>query len=517
MIVSRLPQVRLAEPIVALSGVGDLVRVRRTGAAARSCFLACRLARAMGLSDETSREVFYTALLQHVGCVGYAHEAAAVFGGRDVEMNLAGSHTDFASPADMFRTFIPELSSGVDMLTRMRILTAALTKAPGLGPVIHRASCEVGVAVAERVGLPIGVGEALRHVEEWYDGKGGYLGRSGDAIPIAARIVLTAFTASVFGDFAGTDAAIQVVAKRGGRQLDPDAAAAFVDVGHELLAELDAISVDTAVLDEEPVPHVRIDGTQLDEVALAFGEAVDLKTMSTLGNARRAYDLAGRVAPALGLDATIVDRLRRAAALRDVGKAAISNAILDKRTPLTAAELDELRLHAYHTERILARAPTLAAEAELAGLHHEHEDGSGYHRGLRGDATPIGAKILAALDTYLAATADDPDATAAIDRACRHLTDLGRSGVLNDDVARAVVQCVTGAGRPLQRAYPAGLSQRQVEVVRLIARGMSNKQIAAQLVVSPRTAEHHVQDIYFKIGRSSRAAVALFAMEHRLL
>jgi DNA-binding NarL/FixJ family response regulator len=64
---------------------------------------------------------------------------------------------------------------------------------------------------------------------------------------------------------------------------------------------------------------------------------------------------------------------------------------------------------------------------------------------------------------------------------------------------------------------PAGLSDREVEVLRLVARGLSNREVADRLTVSRRTAEHHVQHIYDKIGVSSRAAAALFAMEHDLL
>jgi DNA-binding NarL/FixJ family response regulator len=74
-----------------------------------------------------------------------------------------------------------------------------------------------------------------------------------------------------------------------------------------------------------------------------------------------------------------------------------------------------------------------------------------------------------------------------------------------------------GAHAPLRRTSSAGLTARQVEVLRLVAQGLSNRAIADALVVSPRTAERHVQDIYARIGVSSRAAAALFAMEHDLL
>lgn len=504
---------RLAEPVVALSGIGDLALRARAGAAARSAFIACRLARAVDLSDDVVRDVFYTALLQHVGCVGYAHEAAAVFGGRDVEMNSAGAHTDFANPADLFRTFVPELGAGLNVLSRMRILTAALTKAPRLGGVIHRASCEVGASTADRIGLPPGVAAALRQVEEWYDGKGGYLGASGDAVPVASRVVLTAFTAAVFDELAGADAALQVVTKRGGRQLDPDLATAFARVGRGILAELAASEVDRVVLEEEPWPHAQLDARGLDEVALAFGDIVDLKTLRSLGSARRGYNLAEATATRLGLDSDTVADVRRAAALRDVGKAAISNAILDKSGELTRVELDELQLHAYHSERTLARAPALSHAAALAGLHHEHEDGSGYHRGLSGSALPVGGKVLAAVEAFFATT----QRGMAGEEALSCVEGLARSRALNADVVQSLRAVVSGNSKPVARARPAGLSERQVEVLRLLAQGLSNKQIAARLVISPRTAEHHVQDIYAKIGVSSRAAVALFAMEHQLL
>jgi DNA-binding NarL/FixJ family response regulator len=93
-----------------------------------------------------------------------------------------------------------------------------------------------------------------------------------------------------------------------------------------------------------------------------------------------------------------------------------------------------------------------------------------------------------------------------------------RDGRLDPD-AVAALMAATGLGSPspVRGTAPAGLSDREVEVLRLVARGLSNREIAQALVVSPRTAEHHVQHIYSKIGVSSRAAAALFAMEHDLV
>jgi DNA-binding NarL/FixJ family response regulator len=125
-------------------------------------------------------------------------------------------------------------------------------------------------------------------------------------------------------------------------------------------------------------------------------------------------------------------------------------------------------------------------------------------------------RVLAAADAYAAMTADRPyrraldPATAARD--LRAEADAGRHD------AEAVEAVLAAAGHPpaRRRAYPRDLTEREVEVLRLLARGMTNKQIAARLVVSPRTVQHHVAHIYPKIGRRSRAGAALFAMEHGL-
>lgn len=508
-------QARLAEIVVALSGIGDLGRERKAGAAARSCVVACRVGRHLGLVEDEIRDIFYTALLQHVGCLGYAQEAAAVFQGRDVEMNLAGAHTDFSNPASIFRTFVPELSAGADLLTTARILTAALIKAPKLGPVIHRASCEVASTTARRIGLRGEIQDALLKTQEWYDGKGGYLGESGHDIPLTARVVQVAMVGVVFHDFAGIDVALEVVSSRAGKQLDPDVAEAFGVIGRETLMDIESGDVDALALREEPKPNLLIDEAGLDEAAVAFGEIVDLKTEYTHGAARRAFDLSGAAGSALGV--ADIAPLRRAAALRDIGRAAIANAILEKDGPLTRPEEDEVRMHPYRTERLLARTPVLSREAALAALHHEHEDGSGYHRGVPASGIPIGGKILAAVEAFLEATQPRTGTPLTAPEACRHLKDLVQRGELDGDVVKAVTAAVEGRSKPLRRVTPAGLTERQVEVLRLIAKGLGNKEIAKALVVSPRTAEHHVQDIYFKIGVASRAAAALFAMEHQLL
>jgi HD-GYP domain-containing protein (c-di-GMP phosphodiesterase class II) len=381
--------------------------------------------------------------------------------------------------------------------------------------VLSRTSCEVAETTARRIGLPDGVQTAVRHMTEWYDGRGGFLGSKRDEIPLAARIVSAAFTASIFDLLAGPEAATAAVRARAGRIVDPEVAEALVRDGGAILAELDAVDLLRSLADEEPSPTMQVPEAAIDDISVAFGEAVDLKTPFTHGSARRAFELAGAAGSALGIDEASV---RRAAALRDIGNAALPNAVVEKPGPLTELEWETVRLHPYHSERVLSRSPALAAVAAIAGMHHERPDGRGYHRGVGGAALPAEARVVAAADALTAMLQPRPYRPAmGLEEACRELEQDGRSGRFDADAVRAVVAAAHGVADRIRPAAPAGLTPRQVDVLRLVAEGLSNREIAQRLVVSARTAEHHVQDVYLKIGVSSRAAAALFAVEHGLL
>jgi DNA-binding CsgD family transcriptional regulator len=201
-----------------------------------------------------------------------------------------------------------------------------------------------------------------------------------------------------------------------------------------------------------------------------------------------------------------------------LGRVSVPNSIWDKPGPLTTAEWERVRLHTYYSERVLTSTPLLAELGRLAGLHHERLDGSGYHRGATASALPPVARLLAAADVYQALTEPRPHRPAFPPSAARTLLgDEARAGRLDSEAVDAVL---VGAGLPRsgrRRSWPAGLTDREVEVLRLLARGRSAKAIASELYISLRTANHHVEHIYAKVGVASRAGAALFAMENDLL
>ena len=257
---------------------------------------------------------------------------------------------------------------------------------------------------------------------------------------------------------------------------------------------------------------------ELAGVAGVFADLADLKSPFTHGHSSGVATLARGAGERLRLPPATVADLELAGLLHDVGRVAVSDVVWEKPAALSAHEREQVRLHAYHSERILAGSERLAPLASLAGMHHERLDGGGYHRGCTGADLPVAARVLAAADAYQAMTQRRPHRPAlAPEDAERQLLAGARDGALDADAVSAVLAAAGHGAVVARQVLPAGLSAREVEVLGLVADGCSNAQIAQRLVISRRTAEHHVQHIYTKIGVSSRAAAALFAMEHRLL
>jgi DNA-binding CsgD family transcriptional regulator len=195
----------------------------------------------------------------------------------------------------------------------------------------------------------------------------------------------------------------------------------------------------------------------------------------------------------------------------------VPSGIWEKPGPLTSQEWERVRLHPYHSERIVKGCPPLAPLAALTGSHHERLNGSGYYRESTAAALPMPSRVLAAADALQAMTQPRPHRPArSLEEATAALAGEVRAGRLDGDAVTAVR---AAAGEPIRRrrSGPSGLTDRQIEVLRLLAAGLSNREIGRRLSVTPRTAEHHVQDIYARIGVSSRAAAALYAMQHDLL
>jgi putative nucleotidyltransferase with HDIG domain len=486
--------------------------------AIRSCLLATSLARQMDLSQRDVGDVYYATLLQHVGCTAYAHETAALFGGDDIAVRAAGARVDFANPREALSFSLFEVGKNATPLSRARAVIVAVSKGQKFGEELARSNCEVAVNMARRLGLGTAVQRGLNEIYERWDGKGDPRKLAHDDIALPARFAQVASQAILFDRLGGSELAVEVIRRRAGTTFDPSIAEAFVRRGGELLAEVASVDASVAVIEAEPEPRRRIAEPHLDEVARAFADLVDLKSPFMHGHSVAVSRLAETAAANLGFTEAEVVRVRRAGLLHDIGRTGVPNGIWDKPGPLSASEWEQVRLHPYHSERILSRSRALAPLASPAGMHHERQDGSGYYRQATAAMIPNGARVLAAADAYQAMTQERPHRPALTPgAAAEQLGSEAARGRLDAEAVRAVLEA---AGHPPSRTrltWPAGLSDREVQVLRLVARGCSNREIARLLWISPKTAGHHVQHIYAKIDVSTRAAAAMFAMEHDLI
>ncbi|HEY5878972.1 MAG TPA: HD domain-containing phosphohydrolase, partial [Nakamurella sp.] len=473
----------------------------------RRCLVALRLARAIGCSDDEVRTVIYSSLLQHIGCTAFAPESADLFGD-DIAVTRLALTTDFTRRSEILRTFVPGVAQAVGR-SRAGVMMATMT-AGRLDPVASAATCEVARDAARRLGLPEPVQRSLAAVTASWSGTG-HPRLGGDEIPLPTRILHVASVGVMFAG-GGPRSAVEAISQRAGSFLDPVLAAAF---SPDFLADIDEIDVQEAVLDAEPDPVRTVGVDELESVAGTFGDVADLKALWLVGHSGSVADLAGAAATRLGIaDAR---QVRIAGFLHDLGRIGVSSGIWGKARRLSASERDLARLHPYHTERILSRVPALTDIAGIAGQHHERCDGSGYYRGLAGPQLSIQSRVLAVADCFRSWIEDRPHRSGcSATEAAQLLHEDARAGRLDPDAVDAVL-AAAGQGEAARRTHPGGLTARQTEVLRLVARGMSNKQVADRLVISRRTAEHHLQDIYLRIGVSTRAAAALYAMEHGLM
>jgi HD-GYP domain-containing protein (c-di-GMP phosphodiesterase class II)/DNA-binding CsgD family transcriptional regulator len=504
---------RTLELLGGLSLVTDLGSGSPLEESLKRCLVAVRLAKIIDSPDAEVSDVLYTALLQHLGCTAYAHEVARVWGD-DVVTTRVNFLSSSGDVADMWRVWVPGMAQATGR-SRARVLATTVVTARRMDAEGTAATCEVARGASQALGLPKPVQDGLSHMFAMWNGKG-FPNTAGEAIPLAARVMQVALTAVMFASHANTEVALSEVRRRAGTQLDPSLADVLLARADELLADLEEIDPYQAVLDAEPQPVRRVEESQLADVARTFGNLVDLKSPWLQGHSAGVGDLAAAAAGMLGLRED-VDAVRVAGYLHDLGRIGVSSAIWDKAGPLSGMERDQARLHAYHSERILARIPSLTKLAKLTGEHHERCDGSGYHRGSTAAQLSMASRLLACADAYRRWIEDRPYRRAlAPARAADRLEAEARAGRLDADAAAAVIEAA-GLPRGIRRPRPADLTERQVEVLRLVSRGLSNSDIAERLVLSRRTVEHHVQDIYVKIGTSTRAGAAMFAMQHGLL
>jgi HD-GYP domain-containing protein (c-di-GMP phosphodiesterase class II) len=509
------PSVRLAELVAALSLATDLGLGQPQEHVLRQTLIATRLATAAGITGEQYEAVYYVSLLAWVGCVADSHELAHWYDD-DVQIRADSYQVDKAG-LPMLRFLLGHLAGGSRSLRRVtltgRFFVGGMTDTMN-SLVAH---CQTTGEIATRLDVPDDVRRALPQAFERWDGKGAPDGLTGSAISEIMRVVQVADDAEVFHRLGGLDAATQMLRERRGTEFDPALVDLVVDDPESILGDLAGVDAWSFVIDGCAGLDRWLSGAELTQTLQTFGDYADLKSPWFVGHSRAVASLAADAARRCDAPPDLVTTIERAALVHRLGMIGVSSGIWDKPGPLTSIERERVRTVPYLTERVLSRQPRLRELGQLAALCFERMDGSGYPHGLRGSAIPMPARLLAAAGVWQSLAEARPyrPALSAQERVDVLEAEVA-AGRLDAEAVRAVLGAA-GHQVARRRRLVNGLTTREVEVLALLVRGWSNKQIAAALSVSPRTVGTHVEHIYAKTGVSTRGAAAMFAMSHGLV
>jgi HD-GYP domain-containing protein (c-di-GMP phosphodiesterase class II) len=512
---------RLGEFVATLALAQDNAFGQPLESQLRSCLLAAWICEAGGLDSNVRETAYWVALLRYIGCTGHAHEVATLFGD-EIAIRAQTLVHDAANPTEVIRDVVAFATAGRTEEQRDDIIRLIQTTAQQWAVHNFKSGCEVADMLLQRLDFGPGVREALAFTFERWNGNGYPTHAKGDEIPLAMRVVHLSHDMEAIGRLFSPEKAVEAARDRRDRTYDPALVDLFVAHARDWFDRLRTIEPWDAVLALEPEPRRMLDGDALDSALTVAADFIDLKSPYMGGHSRRCAQLAADAARVLGFTDEDVIALRRAALVHDFGTTAVPNSIWDKPGALTRAEFDRVELHPMLTEQMLRRSPALAVLNPAASAHHEKCDGSGYHKRVRAGAADAAACLLAATEIYVGLTTERADrAPLSGGDAAAELRRLASLGVLEPRATQAVL-VAAGHGEPEARTpgrprHPGGLSTREVDVLRLAAKGLTTQAIADRLFISPKTADHHIQHIYDKIGVSTRAAAALWAMQHAVV
>ena len=507
--------VRLSELVASLSLATDLGLGQPQEHVLRQTVIANRLAALAGLPEHERSAAFYVSLLAWVGCVADSHELSRWFDD-DNHLRAASYEVDRAG-LPMMRFLLGHLALAGSPLQRVSMVGHFL--AGGISDVMSSiaAHCETTGDIADRLGLTAEVRRALPQVMERWDGKGVPAGLSGEQIERVMRVLHIANEAEVFWRMGGVSMATEMLGEHRGRAFDPTLVDICIAHAAEIFDGLDSVDTWSVVIDGSSVLDRELDETELQAALETFADYADVKSPWFLGHSRAVAALAAEAARRADLPASDVELVERAGFVCRLGTIGVAAGTWDRPGPVSRIEWERVRTVPYLTERVLHRQDRLAAIGTIAGMFHERLDGSGYPRGLAGSAIPPAARVLAAAEVYQASREARPHRPAA-SRAEAEALVLRESAAGRLDAA-AVDAVLAAAGHQTRRRpnLVAGLTAREAEVLALLVRGLSNKEIAASLVISPRTAGSHAEHIYNKLGVSTRGSAAMFAMRHGIV
>jgi HD-GYP domain-containing protein (c-di-GMP phosphodiesterase class II) len=506
---------------MALAYATDLATGHSRDFALRSCVLGMRMADVAQFDVEMRRGVWHQALLRYIGCNADSHLLATAWGD-EIALRKELARTDMGNKAELgeaiaraIRRKFPDLAAG----KLAEAIARGLADAPQINIPILSGHCEVSQRIAERIGLPDAVRQNLGQLYERWDGKGMPYGLSGDAVRLPVRVVTLAQDAIALQEAHGFEAMKAMIGKRAGGGYEPALGELFLAHADALMRDLDQPVDHRTILALEPEPHATLDEQGCDEAFLAIADMIDMRMPFTYGHSRAVAALTEAGCKRLGLPAANTRQAKWAGYIHDLGELAVPVSTWMRTGPLTERETDAVHLHPYHSERALCLAGgDCTTVAALVLRHHERLDGTGYHRLVKANDLSPASRVLAAAEAFQTAREARPHRPASSDAAAAaKLRTAVKEGKLCGEAVEAVLSTAGQSARRASSERLAGLTARELEVLRLIATGLTAKEAARALDIAPKTADNHIQSLYTKIGVKTRAGAALYALERGLM
>ncbi|MDQ2889261.1 MAG: HD domain-containing protein [Gemmatimonadota bacterium] len=436
-------RVNLSEVLSALSCALDLTEGQAIGHTMRSCLIGMRLGHEIGLSPNDRASLYYALLLKDAGCSSNAARLCQLFGTDDLELKPRMRQVDRQNRFSLAIQTARSVSMAGHIPDKIRHFIG-VARSDGIMKEVMALRCERGADIAMRLGFPQATADAVRHLDEHWNGRGHPNGLAGPAIPVMSRIANLAQVVDVFHQRNGLPAALQVARARSGSWFDPALVDRLLSWRHEQSwwKRLKSTDPTSEVVAAEPASHVRwVSDDDLNVIARAFADIIDAKSPYTYAHSRNVAAYALGIARQMHLDEATQRRVYRAGLLHDIGKLGVSNSILDKPGRLTESERTSVERHPFFTWEVLSRVPAFRDFAWAAALHHERLDGTGYPWHLSGNRLDVTARILCVADVYEALTADRPYRGPLSWDAAYGILSEGRGRAFDPTVVDALAAC----------------------------------------------------------------------------
>ncbi len=396
-----------AQILAALSKALDLVEGQPDGHAVRTCALALRLGKILGLSEQGLSDLFFVAILKDCGCSNNSVRLQKIFGGDEVLMKRNVKLIDWTSTTENVKFAFVHTEPGKNWIAKLKRLSSNLGTPKSIMDEVTQARCTRGAAIARKLGCSEAVATGIHALDEHWDGKGSPYGFRGDSLPVLSRIVCLAQTFEVFMLAFGLEAAYEMARIRSGTWFDPELVRLCETLRTDLKFWESVGDATYAKIVPQALSGSAIEA-DVDAICEAFAMIVDAKSSFTAEHSSRVADYAVLIGQQLGFGNKQLVELRRAGLLHDIGKLAVSTSILEKPGALDDEEFAVIRSHPKHSYEILNRIESFSEIAALASAHHERLDGRGYWQGLGADQLTTEMRIMTVADVYDALSAKRP-------------------------------------------------------------------------------------------------------------